>query len=117
MIEYIAVIFAFIFAIGLSALLLWIPTVLAPKHPSEIKSSIFECGLKPFSSPGDQMPVHFYIVAMLFIIFDVEMVFLFPWAVNFRDLGIFGLVEMGLFLAFVVLGYAYVIKKKALEWE
>lgn len=117
MLEYIAVIFAFLFAIGLSAVLLGIPKLLAPKHPSDIKSSTFECGKTPFGSPGDQMPVHFYIVAMLFIIFDVELVFLFPWAVNFRDLGIFGLVEMGLFMAFLVLGFVYVWKKKAMEWE
>lgn len=117
MIEYVAVIFAFLFAIGLSSLLLGIPKLLAPKYPSEIKSSTFECGLKPLSSPGDQTPVHFYILAMLFIIFDVELVFLFPWAVNFRVLGIFGLIEMAVFLGFVVLGFAYVWKKRALEWE
>ena len=63
------------------------------------------------------MPVHFYIVAMLFIVFDVEMVFLFPWAVMFRKLGLFGLSEMGIFMGFVVLGFFYVIKKRALEWE
>lgn len=63
------------------------------------------------------MPVHFYIVAMLFIVFDVEMVFLFPWAVLFRKLGVFGLVEMGIFMGFVVLGFWYVWKKRALEWE
>lgn len=67
--------------------------------------------------PGGNMPVHFYIVAMLFIVFDVEMVFLFPWAVLFRKLGIFGLWEMGVFMGFVVLGFVYVLKKRALEWE
>ncbi len=117
MIEYIAIIFAFLFAIGLSALLLGIPKLLAPKHPSAVKSSVFECGKVPFESPGDKMPMHFYIVAMLFIVFDVELVFLFPWAVNFRNLGVFGLVEMAVFMGFLVLGFAYVWKKKALEWE
>lgn len=117
MLEYVAIIFAFLFAIGLCMVLLGIPKLLAPKFPSAIKSSTFECGLTPLSKPGDQMPVHFYIVAMLFIIFDVELVFLFPWAVNFRDLGLFGLAEMAVFLGFVVLGFAYVWKKKALEWE
>ena len=63
------------------------------------------------------MPVHFYMVAMLFIVFDVELVFLFPWAVVFRDLGVFGLIEMAVFMGFVVLGLFYVVKKKALEWE
>ena len=117
MLEYVGIIFAFLFALGLSALLLAIPRVLAPKFPSEVKSRPFECGKEPFSLPGGQMPVHFYIVAMLFIIFDVEMVFLFPWAVLFRKLGIFGLVEMAVFMGFVVLGFWYVWSKKALEWE
>ena len=63
------------------------------------------------------MPVHFYIVAMLFIVFDVELVFLFPWAVMFRKLGVFGLAEMAVFMGFVVLGFFYVLKKKALEWK
>jgi NADH-quinone oxidoreductase subunit A len=117
MIEYIGIIFAFLFAFGLAFLLLIIPKFLSPKMPSEVKSRPFECGKEPFALPGGQMPVHFYIVAMLFIIFDVELVFLFPWAVMFRKLGVFGLVEMGVFMGFVILGFAYVWKKGALEWE
>ena len=117
MLEYIAIIFAFLFALGLCALLLGLPRLLAPKFPSAAKSKPFECGKEPFSLPGGNMPVHFYIVAMLFIVFDVELVFLFPWAVMFRKLGIFGLIEMAVFMGFVVLGFAYVLKKRALEWE
>lgn len=101
----------------MAALLLTIPKFISPKMPNAIKSQPFECGQKPFSLPGGNMPVHFYIVAMLFIIFDVEMVFLFPWAVLFRELGMFGLIEMAVFMAFVVLGFWYVWKKGALEWE
>ena len=67
--------------------------------------------------PGGNMPVHFYIVAMLFIVFDVELVFLFPWAIMFRKLVLFGLTEMAVFMGFVVLGFFYVLKKRALEWE
>ena len=117
MLDYLAIILTFLFALGLSAALLIIPKFLSPKHPSAVKSKPFECGKEPFSLPGGHMPIHFYIVAMLFIIFDVEMVFLFPWAVLFRKLGIFGLVEMAVFLGFVVLGFLYVWKKRALEWE
>jgi NADH-quinone oxidoreductase subunit A len=117
MLEYIAIIFAFLFAIGLCALLLGLPKLLAPKYPSEAKSKPFECGKEPFSLPGGNMPVHFYIVAMLFIVFDVELVFLFPWAIMFRKLGLFGLTEMAVFMGFVVLGFCYVLKKRALEWE
>jgi NADH-quinone oxidoreductase subunit A len=117
MIEYVGIIFAFLFSVALAALLMGIPKFLSPKFPSAIKSEPFECGKEPFSLPGGNMPVHFYIVAMLFIIFDVEMVFLFPWAVLFRKLGVFGLAEMAVFLGFVILGFAYVWKKKALEWD
>jgi NADH-quinone oxidoreductase subunit A len=117
MLEYIAILFAFLFAVGLTAFLLFVPKILAPKAPSAIKSMPFECGKEPFGLPGGNMPVHFYIVAMLFIVFDVEMVFLFPWAVLFRKLGTFGLAEMAVFMAFVVLGFFYVLKKRALEWE
>jgi NADH-quinone oxidoreductase subunit A len=117
MLEYVAIIFAFLFAFALSAFLLALPKVLSPKFPSELKSKPFECGVEPFSLPGGQMPVHFYIVAMLFIVFDVELVFLFPWAVLFRKMGVFGLLEMAVFMGFVVLGFCYVWKKRALEWE
>src|SRR5271165_2712007 len=116
MLEYIAIIFAFLFAIGLCALLLGLPKILAPKCPSAAKSKPFECGKEPFSLPGGNMPVHFYIVAMLFIVFDVELVFLFPWAIMFRKLGLLGLSEMAVFMGFVVLGFFYVLKKRALEW-
>ena len=117
MLEYVAILFAFLFAFALALLLLTIPRFLSPKFPSEAKSKPFECGKEPFALPGGQMSVHFYIVAMLFIVFDVELVFLFPWAVLFRELGVFGLVEMAVFMGFVVLGFIYVWKKGALEWE
>ena len=115
MLDYIAIIIGFIFAWALAAVLLGLPKILAPKRSTVAKSQIFECGMQPMSLPRGEIPVHFYIVAMLFIVFDVEMVFLFPWAVTFRDMGMFGLVEMGLFLGLVILGYAYAWKKGALE--
>ena len=117
MLEYTAILFAFLFALALAALLLALPKVLSPKLPSKAKSKPFECGKEPFSLPGGNAPMHFYIVAMLFIVFDVELVFLFPWAVLFRKLGLFGLSEMAVFMGFVVLGFSYVLKKKALEWK
>jgi NADH-quinone oxidoreductase subunit A len=117
MLEYVAILFAFLFALALALLLLTLPKVLSPKVPSEAKSKPFECGKEPFSLPHGQIPVHFYILAMLFIVFDVELVFLFPWAVTFRETGVFGLCEMAFFLGFVILGYWYAWKKGALEWE
>ena len=117
MLEYVAIIFAFLFAFAVAALLLGLPKLLSPTVPGEVKSRPFECGKEPFALPHGQIPVHFYIVAMLFIVFDVEIVFLFPWAVIFRELGWFGVAEMALFMAFVLLGFCYAWKKGALEWE
>lgn len=117
MLQYVAVIFAFLFAWTIALFLLTVPKFLSPKFPSPDKSKPFECGMKPFSLPGGRVSVHFYLVAMLFIVFDVELVFLFPWAVIFRNLGVFGLAEMAVFIGFVLLGFFYVLKKGALEWE
>ena len=100
MLEYIAILFAFLFALALAALLLVLPKVLSPKSPSTAKSKPFECGKEPFSLPGGNSPMHFYIVAMLFIVFDVELVFLVPWAVMFRKLGLFGLTAMAVFMCY-----------------
>lgn len=117
MLDYVAIIFAFLFALALAVLLLTLPKVLSPKLSNAVKSEPFECGKEPFSLPHGKMPVHFYTLAMLFIVFDVELVFLFPWAVTFRETGVFGLLEMALFMGFVILGFAYAWKKGALEWE
>lgn len=117
MLEYAAIIFAFIFALAIAVLLLTLPKVLSPKVPSDVKSKPFECGKEPFSLPQGQFSVHFYIVAMLFIVFDVDLVFLFPWAVTFRETGLLGLSGMAFFLGFLILGYWYAWKKGALDWE
>lgn len=91
-------------------------TFLAPKRPTAAKLAPYECGIVPEYEPAERFPVKFYLVAMVFIIFDIELVFLYPWAVIFRRLEIFGLVEMGLFLAAIVIAYAYVLSAGALDW-
>jgi NADH-quinone oxidoreductase subunit A len=73
--------------------------------------------MPPIGSARERFPIKFYIIAMLFIVFDIETVFMYPWAVVFRQLGMFGFVEMGVFIAILVVGYAYVWRKGALEWE
>lgn len=103
---------------GLGALVSVMSALLGPKRPSAIKSTIFEAGSEP--SPGSarqRFAVKFYVVALLFIVFDVETVFLYPWAVNFKALGWFGYVEMLVFAVTLVIGLAYVWKKGALDWE
>jgi NADH-quinone oxidoreductase subunit A len=92
--------------------------LLRPNRPNPVKLSPYECGNDPIRLPrGERFSVKFYVVAMLFIIFDIETIFLFPWAVTFRQLGVFGLVEMALFIGLVFIAYAYIWRKGGLEWE
>ncbi|MGH2685863.1 MAG: NADH-quinone oxidoreductase subunit A [Actinomycetota bacterium] len=91
---------------------------LQPKRPTPAKLSPYECGIVPAGpSGGERFPVKFYVVAMLFIVFDIEIIFLFPWAVTFRQLGLFGLVEMAIFIGLVFVAYVYVWQRGGLEWS
>jgi len=90
---------------------------LRPHRPNPVKLSAYECGNDPVRLPrGERFSVKFYVVAMLFIIFDIETIFLFPWAVSFRSLGLFGLVEMAVFIALVFVAYVYIWRKGGFEW-
>jgi NADH-quinone oxidoreductase subunit A len=92
--------------------------LLRPNRPNAVKLSPYECGNDPIRLPrGERFSVKFYVVAMLFIIFDVETIFLYPWAVSFRALGLFGLAEMAIFIGLVFIAYAYIWRKGGLEWE
>ncbi len=91
--------------------------LLGPRNPNRVKETPFECGLEPLSQPEGLLPVHFYLVGMLFILFDVELVWLFPWARVLREQGTLAFVEMLFFLGFVLAGFGYAWKKGALEWE
>ena len=82
-----------------------------------MKLAPYECGCEPVGSARERFSIKFYLIAMLFILFDIEAVFLYPWAVLFKRLGVFGLMEMGVFIAILFVGYVYVWKKGALEWE
>jgi len=92
--------------------------VLQPKRPTPAKLSPYECGIVPEDrAVNERFPVKFYVVAMLFIVFDIEVIFLFPWAVTFRQLGLFGLIEMTIFIALVFVAYVYVWQRGGLEWN
>jgi NADH-quinone oxidoreductase subunit A len=105
---------AFLFAVASLAA----SSLLRPHKPNPVKLSAYECGNDPVRLPGgERFSVRFFVVAMLFIIFDIETIFLFPWAVSFRRLGIFGLIEMAVFIALVFVAYVYVWKKGGLEWS
>jgi NADH-quinone oxidoreductase subunit A len=104
-------------AVGLGLALLAIGLIVAPRRPGVEKDSPYECGFEPFEDARMKFDVRYYLIAILFIIFDLEIAFLFPWAVVFDKIGVIALVEMGLFLALLVVGFAYLWKKGALEWE
>ncbi len=91
--------------------------ILGMRKPTPEKLAPYECGMQPVGTARERFSVKFYLVAMLFLLFDIEAVFLFPWAVVYRDLKLFGFFEMVLFIAVVLAGYIYVWKKGALEWE
>ncbi|MDO8682712.1 MAG: NADH-quinone oxidoreductase subunit A [Armatimonadota bacterium] len=101
------------FAIGALALSYYV----GPKRPNPAKVEPYECGMKPIGSARQRVPIRFYLIAMLFILFDIEIVFLYPWAVVFDQLGLFGFIEMVVFIAILTIGYVYVWRKGALEWE
>ena len=90
--------------------------LLAPKRPTIAKEAPYECGIVPSREPAERFPVRFYLVAMIFIVFDIEIVFVYPWAVIFDKLGTFGLVEMIVFALAVVVSFAYLIANGALDW-
>ncbi len=115
--EYLPTLLFLIVAGGIGVALLVVGRVLGPQRPSVEKLSPYECGFAAFEDARMQFDVRYYLIAILFIVFDLEIAFVFPWAVVFRELGIFGLVEMGVFLALLVIGFVYVWKKGALEWE
>lgn len=101
--------------IGLLPLLLGV--ILRPRRAYPIKLSPYESGMSPIGEPRHRFPIKFYIIAMLFVVFDVEVVFLYPWAVAFDRLGLFGFIEMMVFIFILLIGYIYAWEKGALDWE
>jgi NADH-quinone oxidoreductase subunit A len=95
----------------------YVASKMGPNRPTPAKQTPYECGITPERLPNERFPVKFYLIAMLFIIFDVEVVFFYPWAVIFRELGLFGLAEMGVFVGLLFVAYLYIWKRGGLDWE
>ena len=93
-----------------------VASIIRPSNPNKIKNMPYECGIDPVDNARKRYTIRFYIVAILFVVFDVETIFLFPWAVQFKLLGVFGFVEMLVFLGILIIGYVWIWKKGALEW-
>jgi NADH-quinone oxidoreductase subunit A len=117
MIEYIAIGLMVFLATAVALIAIGLGTIFGPKKESAAKSMPYESGMNPYGEGTRRMPIRFYLVAVLFILFDIEVVFFLPWAITFRQLGWFGLVEMVIFIVILLVGYVYAWKKGALEWE
>lgn len=115
--EYLPILLFLVVSTGIGIALMVMGTLLGPRRPESEKLSPYECGFEAFEDARMQFDVRYYLVAILFIAFDLEIAFVFPWAVIFRSLGVMGLIEMGIFLGLLVLGFIYIWKKGALEWE
>jgi NADH-quinone oxidoreductase subunit A len=114
--QYLPLVALLVLAVLFGALSILVSKVLAPARPNAAKMAPYESGIIPSRETPERFPVKFYLVAMIFIIFDIEIIFLYPWAVIFRDLGAFGLVEMGLFAVAVFVSFVYLISQGALDW-
>ena len=115
--NYLPIAVLLLLSTGLAFLIVILGHLIGPKRPSKRKSEPYESGMKPIGPGTRRMPVRYYLIAVLFILFDIEVVFFLPWAVVFRQLGIFGLIEMGVFILILLVGYVYAWKMGALEWE
>lgn len=115
--EYIPVLMFLVVALGFGAGTIALSTIVVPRRRNTRKMSAYECGVDPVGDARGRFSVKFYLVAMLFILFDVEVVFLYPWAVAFREVGLVGLIAVTLFLVILTIGLVYEFKKKALDWD
>ena len=114
--EFVPVVLFLLVAIGFALVTLVPSRLLQTNKYNKVKLDPYECGIEPVTDARGRYSIRYYLVAMLFVIFDVETVFMFPWAVSLEKLGIFGLIEMGVFLFILVVGFVYAWKKGALEW-
>jgi len=115
--EYIPVLIMLLLAVATAVGMLVATTLIGPKKEFADKMEPFECGESPIVSPKQRFSVKFYLVALFFVIFDIEAVFVYPWAVLFRELGLFGFIEMMIFISILAIGLIYVWRRGALEWE
>ena len=114
--QYLPLLAMVVLALGFCVLSYFGSKLLAPKRPSVAKSSPYECGIVPTQEPPERFPVRFYLIAMIFIVFDIEIIFLYPWAVIYRNLGALGLAEVLIFTVAVLVSFMYLLSNGALDW-
>ncbi|MBS1508641.1 MAG: NADH-quinone oxidoreductase subunit A [Bacteroidetes bacterium] len=115
--QYIPIVLMFLVALGFVVVTMLATHLLGPKRKTKIKLDTFECGIEAKGNARLPFNIKYFLVAILFVLFDVEVIFMYPWAVNFRDLGQTGFIEMILFIGFLLVGFFYLLKKGALKWE
>ncbi len=115
--DYFPILMQMLLAVGFVVGTIIISGKLGPKRNSKIKDKNFECGIESVGNARIPFSVKYFLVAILFVLFDVEVIFLYPWAINFKELGLEGMVKMIIFMTLLLIGFFYIIKKKALEWE
>lgn len=115
--EYLPIFIQFIVALGFVVTSMVATHLLGPKRKSKVKLETFECGIESQGNARIPFSIKYFLVAILFVLFDVEVIFMYPWAVNFKELGVNGLVEMFIFISIFLVGFIYILKKGALKWE
>lgn len=115
--NYVPIAVMFLLAAGFVSLTMLATHWLGPHRRTKVKLESFECGIEPQGNARVPFPIRYFLVALLFVLFDVEVIFMYPWAVNFRDFGVTGFLQMLVFIALLLVGFFYIIKKKALEWN
>nr|WP_315159064.1 NADH-quinone oxidoreductase subunit A [uncultured Flavobacterium sp.] len=116
-INFVPILMQLLLAVGFVTGIIIISGKLGPKRNSANKDKNFECGIESVGNARIPFSVKYFLVAILFVLFDVEVIFLYPWAINFKELGIEGMIKMIIFMLLLLVGFFYIIKKKALEWE
>lgn len=116
-VEYMPIGLMLLFAAGFVVLTMVATHWLGPKRKTKVKLESFECGIEPRGNARVPFPIRYFLVAILFVLFDVEVIFMYPWAVNFKEFGVTGLLQMLVFISLLLVGFFYIIKKKALEWK
>tara|TARA_B110000438_G_scaffold153049_1_gene147092 strand:+ start:653 stop:1021 length:369 start_codon:yes stop_codon:yes gene_type:complete len=117
LLEYLPIFIFLVFALIFATIMLGIGFTFGPHNPDAEKNSPYECGFEAFEDSRMKFDIRYYLVAILFIIFDLEIAFLFPWAIVIHDIGIYGLISMAIFLFILIIGFIYEWKKGALEWD
>jgi len=115
--DYLPILVMFLVALFIAVFVIVVSGLLGPKRPTKRKLMPYESGMEPIGSAQHRFPIKFNLVAMIFILFDIEVIFFFPYALVYKRLGLFGLIEMGLFMLILLIGFIYIWKRGALEWD